>query len=458
MRINRRIKSFTFGEFWVIIGEIKEHHMIKFIDEWHGFSLNIPENWRCETLGEIVQVFRPEETDPAVMIWPMKLPQPTDMATLCRDILQAISKDDPSFHAAEKPAASGGGNENEKLIEFGRRIGTLIMRGMLKVRLLDETTAEVTGIQAPAREFVNCSDLLWEITAGYEKIGRLEREEFREPSEKAFSFQYPRGWLANGTVLRLNPPSGPITIRWIAEDPETRAKAFNDGAVLDFVFYPWGGMANPLAQAMFMNPQTAWKVRPFMNMKECTETVIFQLVRQMRPDLRLEKVVIDPRLEKYCRETYKPGADALGKQLEISAGYVISTYTENGVHFKECGIICNWMMLDQPNPMAMMTGGGAGQYWFSTIGPIFRAPVEVFEAKSPVLKGIIASYKVNQQWDQGQVQTIKKKIDQDQFNAEQQRAAMFSQTQGYVTRTAQEIAAGRRATTEYISMINSFTG
>lgn len=45
---------------------------------------------------------------------------------------------------------------------------------------------------------------------------------------------------------------------------------------------------------------------------------------------------------------------------------------------------------------------------------------------------------MNQQWDQSQVQTIKKKIDQDQFNAEQQRAAMFGQTQGYVTRTAHQ--------------------
>jgi len=431
--------------------------MIKFTDEWSGFSMMIPGGWHCETFHDIVQVFAPGEIEPVAMIWPMTLPQPTDIGTLCQDIIQGISRDDPSAHAAMKPQVAGDSPENEGIIEFGKRLGPTIWKGMLKVRLLDDKSAEVTGIQAPAREFNDRAGELWHVIAGFEKIGKLDRETFTETSEKAFSFQYPRDWWANGTVMRVNPPAGPITIRWIAEDPVTRAKAFNDGAVLDFVFFPWGGMAHPLAQMMLSNPQTAWKMQPFMSMTQITETIILPLARQIHPDLRLEQAIIEPRLEKLSREMFRPGAEALGKSVEVSAGYTLSSYTENGVKFKECAIICNWMMPDKPNPMAMMMGG-PGQYWFCSIGPIFRAPVERFEAMSPVLKGIAASYQVNRQWDEKQLQTVVQKIGDDRENAEKQRAAMFTQTQSYIARTAQEIAGGRKATAEYISMINSFTG
>lgn len=421
----------------------------RFTDEWSGFSLMLPKSWRCETFWDVTLVYRPGEPEPAAMVWPMELPELTTISKLTQNILEIFGKGDPSFNAEVESNILEGAEEKERLVKINRVKNNITIQGTLKVSLTGDNTAVVTGIQAPSHELAGRAEHLWSIVSSYEKTDSIPKEQFVEKSEGAFSFHYPKRWLVYGKVERDQPnaASGPVKLRWSIEDPSTGAKVYSDGLTLDFLFYPSGGFGNPMAQMMMANPQMSWKVQPFTGMKEFAETMILQLARQMKPDIRLERAVIDPGLEKLAREGFKPVEENLGKRVELSAGYTISTYTENGVKFRENCVICNWMIPDTPNPMAIMP---QPQYWFCTLGPIYRAPQELFDAMNPLLRGIAASYKPNQDREQQQADMFAKKIESDRMNAEQKRKSKLEGIQSNIDAFDQQIVGSRKQSMEHV--------
>lgn len=423
----------------------------RYMDEWNGFALTLPDKWRCDAIGEIVMLFRPGEWEPAALIWPMTLPEPVGIDNLMQRIIREIAGNDPSFEAWTNPEASVCHKERERTAIFRRQEtgGAGFLKGMLKVTLLGEKKAMATGIQAPESGFREQAEILWSLISGFEIIPCLPKAEFVEPYEKAFSYRYPHNWRARGGVDRSRTPGGGGMIVWSAEDPSTRAKVSNDSVILDFIFYPSGGFGNPAAMMMAGNPMTAWKVRPFSTAKETAESVLYQWGRQKRPDLVLEQAANDPGLERLFRAMFQtPGLQ--GAESKLSAGLVYSSYSEAGMRFRECSVICNWALPAQTGMMGMFD---MGQPWFCSIGPTFRAPYDLFDRMSPLLRNIAFSFTANPHWEQREVSAAGQRMIRERLNAEQERASILRRTQEDIQRIDREITEHHNAAMDEIYRI-----
>jgi hypothetical protein len=420
-------------------------------DRWSGVALDLPDGWHtlsAAASGGLVVACPTDDPSIAVLIWPMEVSLPVSFDELARRVATTIAAGAPDFEAWTPPDRPENPGWSRELLLFSRTTPWgVAVRGALRIAVDRGGLALVTGFQAPAARLSELLPLLDRILGSFAPVEPLAREPYIDPAERAWSIVVPRGWHASGRTDRSRSPTGDPTIVWSVEDPATRARASQDGVVLPMVS-PAMGMGGMMGM-----PGGGWNVQPYVDAESFCRTTLLALVRQERPDLQLERTTREPWLELRFKADLRPLEQRYGSQATVSVCLATSSYTEQGLRFRECAAITTWKVPIPPNPTMLFTGvaGMMGEHWFCNLGPTLRAPAELFDDLLPVLGGIALSFRADQAWDRNEAGRIMTRMAQEAAAAEATRARMIKETQDYVHRVDQEIQASHAATNAEIN-------
>lgn len=427
-------------------------------DRWSGVALDLPEGWRTLTsaaesgrAGGLVVACPIDDPSTAVLLWPMEVGLPVRFEELARKVASTIAAGAPDFEAWTPPERPAGPGWSRELLLFSRTTPWgVAVRGAARVAVGRDGLALVTGFQAPADRLRELKPLLDRILASFAPVEPLAREPYVDPAERAWSIAAPAGWRAAGRTDRSRSPNGDPVIVWSVEDPATRARAAQDGVVLPMVS-PSQGLGGMMG--VMGGTGGGWNVQPYADAEAFCRGTLLALARQDRPDLQLEGTTREPWLEQRFAAELRPLEQRYGTRARVSVCLATSSYTEQGVRFRECLAVTTWMVPIPPNPTMLFTGlaGMMGEHWFCTLGPALRAPAELYDDLLPVLAGIALSFRADQAWDRHEAGRILTRMAQEAAAAEAHRANLIKETQDYVHRVEREIQASHAATNAEIN-------
>ncbi len=408
-------------------------------DLWNGFSVALPEGWGAFVDRDRFLATNARDGSLAAMLWPVSFAHPTNIEDAVSHVVRSLANGEPGFEAWVRPSDS----DSARRVVFRRRsVRGEALRGELSVTLHGGRAALVRGYQCPETALAEGGPLAQAVAEGFALRESIPRERFVEPRERAFSYDYPRGWDATGSVDRGRTAQGGGVVVWSVEDPRSHARVQQQGVMIPMTvptgafMGAWGGL------------QRAYCDAPTF----CRE-VLLGLARQAHPDLTLERVDPSPEVEAFAKRALAPVERKLGAPATVSGCLAWTRYTEGGLTFRECAVVTTWIIPQPPNPMSWMTGVAPSQSWFGTVGPTFRAPEAVFEAHLPILRGIADSHRANDAWEAHEVDQIAIKMAHEAAAAERQRVETLRATQDYIHRTEREIAERHAATNAEIARI-----
>ncbi len=397
-------------------------------DEWHGISLEVPAGWKTLVRDGATWVWRPDGLA-AALVWPDPAGLSTPVADTLVHVLRTVAQGDPSIQALTSPAEAlpGGGERQRAVFSQPDPPGRGLLRGEIAAIRAPTGSCLVTGWRAPEAEVRDTGPVLWRVLDSYAPLQPVPRTLFVDPSEGAWSVLVPQGWHGSGGVDRSG-AQGQVVIRWSVDDPQTGARAYNDGVTLPFVA-PTMGLGG--------YPGGGWNQIPFTPAVDLCRGLLLQLARGQRPDLVLHSATRDEALEQAAFQSLSASAARLGAQAQVTGALATTAFGERGRRVREVTAVVTWMMLSPVMP---------GSHWFATLGPSVRAPEELFDRLEPILSGVVLSYRANEAWESRQVAAVTQRMADDRARAEQQRALMWRETQEYCQRVDREIQAHRDAT------------
>jgi hypothetical protein len=404
-------------------------------DRWNGFALDLPDAWRVRVDGAKVWAVGGERV---VLFWPLR----TDDAALdalVERVVQELAGGDPSFEAWGDP-----GSERTRSVMFRRRgPDGAWRRGVIRVERRGQSAVEVRGFQALEGDLEAARAECERVARSVRPVSGPRRVRTVDPSEGAWSVEHPDGWRVEGGVDRARAQGGGILV-WRVEDPQTGAAVFHDGLTLPMQ-EPQGMMGG------FALPPMGWNARPFCDAPTATREILLPFARQQRPDVTLDGVSLDAEIERLTHAQMEEPARRLGGTAQSSACLAWSRYTEGGVRWRECAVVVTWRVV--PAGVGAWGNTAPTGYWFVAVGPVMRAPTEVFDAMLPLLSAIARSFRADAGWEHREMDRAGRRMADDRARAEAKRVEILRDTMEHIHRVNEEIVARRRATTEEVNRI-----
>jgi len=383
------------------------------VDRWQGFAIDLPDGWQATPQQDGLLVAHAEgDFARAAFIWPIARREGETIDEIVKQVVRGVSRHFTGIEAWTPPPAGDKERELRQVVLRGNAPGNVPVRACVRVAG-DARTAFATGFAVPEAEVAEKVPLLEYVLASFRLVEPLPREVFVEPNEGAFSLLYPKGWQARGRVQRSGGQGGPVTTPWSIEDPATRARVGDDGTSLAF-FVPTGG--------------------PYTPADAFARGRLIAAAKQRRPDIELEKVVVDEDLQAARKKQLDGVAARVGARATVSTAIVWTHYAEGGVRFREVTVVQDWCLSSLANQ------------WASTLGPSLRAPVAAFEDAAPVLVGIASSFRVNEAWDAREIDTIQRRMAQDRVEAARNIARIQQEGFEHVRSVYSQMQANRTAT------------
>ncbi len=409
------------------------------VDRWNAYAVDLPDSWKSFSDGDRFVATCADDLSTAVLLWPMALERPAHIEEVTLQAVRAIANGEPGFEAWTPPSSQG---EGRRRVLFRRRSARgAALRGEVVVALRGERAALVRAYQCPEAEVAATHALARRIAWSFSLVEGVAREHFVEPGERAFSFDYPRGWRASGRVDRARTPQGGGVVTWCVEDPRSGARVQNEGVMIP--------LYEPSPMAMF----GGGLVHPYCDAPAFCRGVLLDLARRAHPDLRLDRVDPSPEVEALARRSLVPVERKLRAPATASGALAWTRYTEGGVAFRECAVVTTWIVRAPPDPMAMMMGVASPNAWFGTVGPTFRAREGDFDEALPVLRGVADSFKNNDAWEQREVDQVSQRMDREAAAAARQRAQTLRETADYIRNVEREIAERHAATNAEVARV-----
>ena len=248
-----------------------------------------------------------------------------------------------------------------------------------------------------------------------------------EPRENAFSLLIPKGWTVEGGIFRVDPTQQGGAAQSIAAKLDLTVKKDAAGTVMirwlpDMLYFD---ARNSPAGQMGLFPTgsnyNGMTVYPVMSAVEFIRQVAFNSSHQAVGNvtiLRAQPSAQTARNYQFRIERILPGSG-----FSYDAGIITSTYSQNGVQYKEKfhAVIENWGQL------------GAGM-WGNKETFFVRAPQNEYTNWEPVFSIMLNSVEINTSWLAGELR------------GQIQRGQIALDTQQEVQRIEREIATHRRQT------------
>jgi len=257
-----------------------------------------------------------------------------------------------------------------------------------------------------------------------------------EPREGAFTVSMPKGWIAEGGIMRADhftqivstqtieakvdfalksDPAGRVMIRWCPEMKYCDSRMMTMG----MMFPPgsnYGGMM----------------VYPFMSASQFIATMLFPWAhpRAVQPQMADQRPL--PELAGKYQARVIP---ALRAGASHDAAEVTIVYNEDGTAYREIAVTA-------VECLGPLTAG----MWSNKETHYFRAPADEFDSWRPVFDVIRGSVRINPHWaaqEQQSQQMLSGAYRQAQA-AQQQRNQQMLETQRYIQRVGQEIVEHRQ--------------
>jgi hypothetical protein len=414
-------------------------------DRWNGFALDLPDAWRVVVDGTKVYALNGER---AVLFWPLRTDE-GPMEPLVERVVRELAGGDPSFEAWGEPEG-----QRARSVMFRRRgpAGGWL-RGVIRVERRGSSAAVVRGFQAPEGEVDAARAECERVARSVRSVAAPRRVRTVDPSEGAWSVEHPEGWRVEGGVDRSRAQGGGIVV-WRVEDPHSGAAVFNDGLMLPMQ-EPHGMMGWMGAMAGFGPSPMGWNHRPFCDAPTATREVLLPLARQRRPDVVLDGVAPDAEVERVTRAQMEEPARRLGGTAQSSTCLAYSRYSEGGSRWRECAVVVTWRVI--PAGLGAFGSAAPTGYWFINVGPVLRAPAEVFDETLPLLSAIARSFRADTAWEHREMDRAGRRMAEDRARAEAQRAQMLRDTMDHIHRVDEEIVAHRQATTAEINRVGHNT-
>ena len=248
-----------------------------------------------------------------------------------------------------------------------------------------------------------------------------------EPRENAFTLLIPKGWTVEGGIFRVDPTMQGGSGNSIAAKLDFSVKSDAAGSVMvrwlpDMLYFD---ARNSPAGQMGLFPTgsnyNGMTVYPLMSPFQFIQQIVVPYSHPSAGGFQILQNHPCPKVAAGYQERIRAVAPYLS--FAYDAGFVVSSYSENGVRYKEkmnC-VIENWGQMGQG-----MWGNKETFY--------FRAPEANFSDWEPVFSEIMQSVKMDGRWLSGE---LKGQI---------QRGEIAAQTQRDIQRIDNEIAQHRRQT------------
>ncbi len=348
---------------------------VSFHDPWNGFILAHPPGWEVMTFQGQTTVRADPVGFTSAAIAPFTWPTPVTAHQLAMQYVAMASRVLQNFQAWQQGNVSPDSNRitiRMRATRFGQPL-----EGIYNI-LVDGVNCIVSGYQAPPQQLAQMGPVMAQILATFRTAGRMPRQMVQEPMEGAYTIQIPAGWGWRGGVDRNNIGGAGKTQFSAASDPQGSIMA----ASPNYMWTYTDGMAS------FFAFPTGYPNLSFLPASQWAPRALVQQMRQMRPDLSLEKVVERPDWAEYsqfelARSGYPPG------MFDISVAILEATYSENGMRFREKARVSTMRQRGQP-------------MWNALMDITYRAPEGEFRDWEPVLQGILFSLQMNPQWQAGE--------------------------------------------------------
>lgn len=273
-----------------------------------------------------------------------------------------------------------------------------------------------------------------------------------DPTEGAFSVALPRGWAAQGGILRT-PPHGLPEVRFEARgDAEGQRRVRIGGQAWQFQDTPAGGMFGGLMQVFGGLAGAGQEALPWCHARDFAQGWLLPRIAQGLSGLAVAAVQDRPDAAAGLLPRLNADAAARGLwgQPELTVAEVLLRYAEAGTAFLE---------LLRVQTVRLVQGGmgwGPPPTWFGEVAFAFRAPEAAWAASEGTLRGIAESLEKNPAWQAAQLHADNARAlasQQQDMARRQQISRTLSETSDIVASahwSSQAIhdqhAAGRQAT------------
>ena len=254
-------------------------------------------------------------------------------------------------------------------------------------------------------------------------LEKLFMEKIHEPNEKAFTILKPRGWLAEGGIVRWDPSAMGGAANSIEAKIDFALMSDEAGSIkihwLPDIYY--ADLTGQAVAGMF--PEGSWySGMPVLHKMDAIEFLRNNLLPYIHKEAGDVSILSSKNLsevEKLCYDL------DMMKQMscQYSSALLDYTYTENGVKYKERA----FCILQDMGPYT------AGM-WKNRSTIVIRTPERSFDQWEPVFSEIGASVLLNPDWIRGELQ------------GQKQRGNTMIKTMQDVARISEEIQKGHAET------------
>ena len=248
-------------------------------------------------------------------------------------------------------------------------------------------------------------------------------EKINEPNEKAFTILKPKGWLAEGGIVRWDPGTMGGAANSIEAKIDFALMSDKEGSIkihwLPDIYY--ADLTGQAVAGMF--PKGSWyNGMPVLHKMDAIEFLrnnLLPYIHKEAGDVSILSSKNLPEVEKLCYDM------DMMKQMgcQYSSALLDYTYTENGVRYKERA----FCILQDMGPHT------AGM-WKNRSTIVIRTLVGSFDQWEPIFNEIGASVVLNPDWIRGELQ------------GQQQRGITMIKTIQDVARIGEEIQKGHAET------------
>lgn len=366
-----------------------KHGWHTYTNAWYGFVLEKPVDWEVRTTDGVIMVRPDDEGYLGATIRPLQLLRRVSAETVAQSLLGSMRQIIPALKAQGKPLTQDGAasnNNNMFSLRFQGAYNNVPIEGVFLIQILHDTSALISGFQAPSDKIAHLTPTLKRILASLQFIDRLPLQSYVEANEGAFSGFAPQGWNVRAMIQRTPDATRTPLVQFLATDPSGTASLTIPPRYEQY-------SENPL---MAMSPGPI-RYKPVMSASQYIQRNVLPNLQRSHQGIKVEGIMSRPDLAQ--RVMLEAQKDRSGLAMQCGVASIQYTFSRNGKIYREKDFI----QVDH------LTQIGT---WIVKISLQMSALADQFAQQEPIFIGIIEAIQANEQWQ----------------NAEQARAAqVFNQ-------------------------------